>query len=172
LFRAATASEVQRFAMQRRVFQVAGVDMLAVRSDGFFETAGTVEPLIEAGMPAVRARAAMPKPSPEPVAAEAAPEPEMAEPTPEPDMAEPLAAEPMPAAVPRQKRPRKPKAAPVFFAPEPEPEDEPELAQPAQRPLPLLDHKPRVREDRTPRWLTAGAERRGRAGQHWSARTK
>ena len=43
----ASAAQVQRLAMQRKVFYQAGTPILATRGDGFFETVGTLQHLIE-----------------------------------------------------------------------------------------------------------------------------
>ena len=48
-FLPASAAQVQRLAMQRKVFYQAGAPILATRGDGFFETAGTLQQLIEEG---------------------------------------------------------------------------------------------------------------------------
>jgi hypothetical protein len=53
---------------------------------------------------------------------------------------------------------------PVAPPAEPQPAVVPVIARAAAKP------RPREREKDTPRWLTAGAERRGRAAQHWSGR--
>jgi hypothetical protein len=48
-FLPATAAQVQRLAMQRKVFYRAGEPILATRGDGFYETVGTLQQLIEEG---------------------------------------------------------------------------------------------------------------------------
>ena len=48
-FLPASAAQVQRLAMQRKVFYRAGVPILATRGDGLFETVGTLQQLIEEG---------------------------------------------------------------------------------------------------------------------------
>lgn len=48
-FLPATAAQVQRLAMQRKVFYRAGEPILATRGGGFFETVGTLQQLIEEG---------------------------------------------------------------------------------------------------------------------------
>ena len=48
-FLPASAAQVQRLAMQRKVFYQAGAPILATRGDGFFETVGTLQQLIEEG---------------------------------------------------------------------------------------------------------------------------
>src|SRR4051794_31580413 len=45
----ASAAQVQRLAMQRKIFYRAGEPVLATRGGGFFETAGTLQKLIEEG---------------------------------------------------------------------------------------------------------------------------
>jgi len=142
-FRPASAAEAQRLAMQRRVFLIDGAPYLAVRSDGFCETAGTLEPLIAEGLKALHAAA----PPPEPLV--------QAEPPPVPKLPR----------APRKPRSPPPPAAPPTAPPaEPQPAVVPVIARAAAKP------RPREREKDTPRWLTAGAERRGRAAQHWSGR--
>ena len=49
-FLPATDAQVQRLAMQRKVFYRNGAPILATRGDGLFETVGTLQPLIEEGL--------------------------------------------------------------------------------------------------------------------------
>jgi hypothetical protein len=48
-FLPASDAQVQRLAMQRKVFYQAGRPILATRGDGFFETVGTLQQLIDEG---------------------------------------------------------------------------------------------------------------------------
>ena len=126
-FPAATPDQVQRYAMQKKVFHIGGEPVLATRDGALFETAGTLARLIAEGERQRR------------------------------DMAEWEAAAPMPAV----EAPAPPASA---RAAEPEPPTAlgpraPVAAPPRQR-----------RTPRAERWLTAGAERRGRLAQHWSTR--
>ena len=203
-FREAKPDEVQRFAMQRRIFFIEGRPHLALRNDGFCETVGTLEPLIAYG----RARLAslappLPEVLPAPVAAAideapSAPLPEaMPETPPEPALAVMPEAVLEPAAPPAPKRRGRPPklrdpAAPV--APPKRRGRPPKIrieAAPQALPAPpatKLVALPRAFEPLTavarvavapkrqssqptgPRWLTAGATRRGRSAVHWSTR--
>ncbi|WP_187830265.1 hypothetical protein [Siccirubricoccus phaeus] len=173
-FEPATPAAVQRLSMQRKVFTIDGRPFLASRGDGLYETAGTLSALIEQGRevmayfgqpPAAAARA---EAAPE---AAAAPAEEAAAPA-EAVMAEGAGAEAEPAkarAAAPQRRPRKPRAAPEAReeAAPPGPADlSPEAV------LPRFPLGPGRAARRGGRWLTAGAERRGRREQHWSARQK
>ncbi len=48
-FPAATPDQVQRYAMQKKVFRIGGELVLATRDGALFETAGTLERLIAEG---------------------------------------------------------------------------------------------------------------------------
>jgi hypothetical protein len=48
-FPPATRSQVQRYAMQRKVFRIGGETVLATRDGALFETAATLERLIAEG---------------------------------------------------------------------------------------------------------------------------
>jgi hypothetical protein len=161
-FLPASDAQVQRLAMQRKVFYRAGAPILATRGDGLFETVGTLQQLIEEGrrqqrdlsqwLDAAEPDAATPSATPLDAAAlpellrEAAPEPEAARPAPVEPMPAPVAAE---AAAPPPKRPRqkrrRPEPAALDVAPdvapgvmqdepaaEPEPEPEPGTADTAE----------------------------------------
>jgi len=216
-FLPASDAQVQRLAMQRKVFYRAGVPIIATRGDGLFETAGTLQQLIEKGRRQQRdlsqwleaaepGAAEVPEALPEEVAErmlEAASEPEAAKPAsvelaflPEPVAAEPAASPPK---RPRQKRRRPEQVVPELPAPEPatlelgaeEPLAEPQQDAEAETPdlmvapllpTPLSARRGAVRtpaatgeildQDRSKRWLMAGAARRGRAGKHWSTRQR
>ncbi|MFC3127220.1 hypothetical protein ACFOD4_19300 [Pseudoroseomonas globiformis] len=78
-FLAATPQQVATMAMQRRVFWVEGQAWLAMRRDGFFETAATLQRLLREPLPepAQEAEAAVAAPGqPETPPVEAAPAPE------------------------------------------------------------------------------------------------
>ena len=137
-FLPASDAQVQRLAMQRKVFYRAGAPILATRGDGLFETVGTLQQLIEEGRQqqrdlsqwleaaepeAATVLEATPGAAPEPEATEAAP-PGPA-PLPEPVAAEPAASPPKP---PRQRRRR-----PGLVAAEPAaPAAEEPMAEPPQ----------------------------------------
>jgi hypothetical protein len=130
-FLPASAAQVQRLAMQRKVFYRAGAPILATLGDGLFETVGTLQQLIEEGRQQQRDLSqwleaaepgaaagpetllevtpeAAPKAVPAPEAAKAAP----AEPA---SLPEPVAAE---LAAPPLKRPRQKRRRPELVAPE------------------------------------------------------
>ena len=143
-FLPASEAQVQRLAMQRKVFYRAGAPILATRGDGLFETAGTLQQLIEEGRRQQRdlsqwleaaepGAAAVPGMLPEEVTrgiTEAAPEPEAAKVEPE-LLPEPVAAEPAapPPKRPRQKRRRPEQVTLELVAPE-LPAAEPAAAEP------------------------------------------
>jgi hypothetical protein len=129
-FPAATPAQVQRYAMQRKVFRVAGEAVLATRDGALFETAATLARLIAEGERQRR------------------------------DLASWRAA-----------------TAPVRGAKRPPPPPPPAAARPSPPTAAPPGPPPVVRRAggsrRIPageRWLTAGAVRRGRLAQHWSAR--
>ncbi len=128
-FPAATPDQVQRYAMQKKVFHIGGEPVLATRDGALFETAGTLARLIAEGE---RQRRDLAEWEAAVLVAEA----------PAPPMPAPSAAAEPPAA---------PGPAPTTRVPT--------AAAPRQR-----------RTPRAERWLTAGAERRGRLAQHWSTR--
>lgn len=138
---------LHRYTMQRKVFRVSGRNVLATRGGGLFETAATLERLIAEG----RALLATRHP-PEPEAAEA----EIASP-PAPRSPRLRRTRPLPPAEPSLQ------AAP---APAPPPDPAPQEPQPSEAPPTRRARPPQ------PRWVTAGAERRGRAGVHWSTRLR
>lgn len=113
-FLPASDAQVQRLAMQRKVFYRAGAAILATRGDGFFETAGTLRHLIEEGRRQQHDLSQWLEAAPKPAAAlpEAGPEPKAAEAgtaMPEQSTSEPVAAEP---AAPPPKRPRQKRRRP------------------------------------------------------------
>jgi hypothetical protein len=179
-FPPATSAQVQRLAMQRKVFRIAGTAVLATRDGTFFETAATLAPLIAEGERQQRDLAAWeaaapvvepPAPPPEPErpadatlapTGQAAPDLELAT-APEPALpleADMASAEEDEAAAP---------AALVALEPQAEavPKPAPVVPVAVNQTVPSIPvRKARCGE----RWLTAGAERRGRLGQHWSRR--
>jgi hypothetical protein len=198
-FREANPAEVQRYAMQRRIFFIEGRPHLALRSDGFCETVGTLEPLIAYG----RARLASQAPADAPIAApslpagfepEREPAPAVAAPAPEaPSLGEAPAAtalaEPAPAPKRRgrppkirdanapppvpKRRGRPPKAPAAPPAPTPvvtAPSLPPLAVEPLLRAAIAPTAKRRSAQPEAPRWLTAGASRRGRSAVHWTTR--
>ena len=122
-FLPASAAQVQRLAMQRKVFYQAGAPILATRGDGFFETVGTLQQLIEEGRAQQRDLAQW-------QAAAAA------------NAATPPAAAPPAAAPPAAARPVAPEASPATMS-EPAPEPAPEAA-PAAEPEPLRAEAPQA----------------------------
>jgi hypothetical protein len=116
-FLPASAAQVQRLAMQRKVFYQAGAPILATRGDGFFETVGTLQQLIEEGRAQQRdlaqwqaAAAAADAATPPAAAPPAAARPVAPEASPA-TMSEP-APEAAPAAEPEPLRAEAPQAAP------------------------------------------------------------
>lgn len=124
-FPSATPAQVQRYAMQRKVFRIGRKAVLATRDGSLFETAATLERLIAEGGRQRRDLAEWEAAVPAPGAEDLGP-PRHAVETPYP---------PAPSAMLRAARTAKPRRA-----------------LPGER------------------WLTAGAERRGRLAQHWSRR--
>ncbi len=169
----ATEEQVRRLTMQRRVFRLDGEPVLATRDGGYFETHGTLATLIErrAAVPAGRGAAAS---GAEPAAA-SGPGPAQASPTgvdPPTSTAGPSPApEPCPqgpaaeAAEPGALRDAASVSAAVA---------EEEVATPVEGtgaeggavPTRLraarTARQRRAGEPKTPRWVTAGKERRGR----------
>ncbi|TDH57859.1 hypothetical protein E2C06_35685 [Dankookia rubra] len=122
-FLPASDAQVQRLAMQRKVFYRAGAPILATRGDGLFETAGTLLQLIDEGRqqqhdlsqwlePPQSATGAMPEAVPEPDMVKAAPRAPACLPT--PATAELLVPSPK-----RQLQKRRRLDMPVPAAPEP-----------------------------------------------------
>lgn len=150
--------------MQRKVFHIDGEPVLATRGGGLFETAATLEGLLVLGRERIRGRAApasagtpQPPPSATPVG--------MAEPRP--------AAKREPRRAARRMEASAPTILPATEGPaEPAP---PSPASPIREPDPRIAPAAEARRDRgsrEPRWITAGAERRGRAAVHWSTRLR
>lgn len=149
-FQPATHADVARLTVQRRVFHIDGQPVLATRG-GFLETAGTLALLIAEGLRQQRDLAAWKA---------------MGEGRGVPDAAPPASPNPTPV---------------------PAPPATPELPAPPMAPAPMPTHSEggadgslssrtlaagRSQRARQPRWLTAGATRRGRDGVHWSTRQR
>lgn len=169
----ATEEQVRRLTMQRRVFRLDGAPVLATRDGGYFETHGTLATLIArlAAVPAGRSAAAS---GAEPEAA-SGPGPAQASP--------PVADLPTSTAGPSP-APEHPPQGPVAEATEPgAPRDGAavsaadageEVATPVDETGAGGDGAPtrlraaraprqrRAGQPKTPRWITAGKERRGR----------
>ena len=198
----ASAAQVQRLAMQRKIFYRAGEPVLATRGGGFFETAGTLQKLIEEGRRQQRDLKEWIETAEEPAVAEDATsipveaplELEVGETSPmlqpEPVMSNLDAPLATPAKADskrsRQRRWRPEAAEPLSrLAIENESKtvqaSEPATVAlvPSGQPQPL--HQPRPQgaakvttlvQERGKRWLVAGAVRRGRANKHWSTRQR
>jgi hypothetical protein len=136
-FLPASADQVHRLSMQRKVFRIDGEAVLATRDGSFFETAATLGQLIEEGEQRRR------------------------------DLTEWEAASPT--AVPAPEEPEPPPGRASQSDDETAP-SEPEL--PTTSPNVPVKAEATGRQPRPPRWFTAGAERQGRASQHWSVRPK
>lgn len=196
-FLPATPAQVQRLTMQRRIFYMAGQPTLATRGDGFYETAGTLQHLIEEGLQQQRDLAAWQQgqaPSPAPAAADAGTGTEQPEaavvaeeppappetPPPETPPVETAAEEAVAQADPPAEREAPPKRARRSRRPAPAPQLASVLLaeEPPGSPLPPLAEAGTsiaagARSRQTgQRWLVAGAERRGRAAKHWSMRQR
>ena len=188
-FLPASDAHVQRLAMQRKIFYRNGAPILATRGDGFFETVGTLQQLIEEGHRQQRDLAQWLQAAEPPQAVEPPAVPD-GEPAAAADLvpastvlaesAEPTArvAEPM---APKPPRPRRKRPAAVASRTADAVEDVPEdlsvaAPPPAAQPLPAARAAPRPTgtpaQERGKRWLMAGAERRGRADKHWSTRQR
>jgi hypothetical protein len=192
-FLPASEAQVQRLAMQRKVFYRAGEPILATRGDGLFETAGTLQQLIEEGRRQQRDLTqwlqAAPAEAVEDATATLAVAPvEMG--TEESNLAPAPEAEAIPSKRPRQRR-RRVEVAKEVAEPwgrsvaEEESEAARDPAPPATASFPSGQPWSRARsaprdagaatipvQERGKRWLVAGAARRGRAGKHWSTRQR
>lgn len=180
-FLTATPDQIRRLSMQRKVFRVGETAVLATRDGSFFETAATLTSLIEEGEQqrrdlaawqeadvetALAARESTPEPPSRPPEIETAEPPvkvkrRVGRPRKDPTAAEPLPCKP-------KSQPAKAVPSPALFGTEGANKQLEEVSSPTQSPP-----TPRARAARKPRephWMTAGAERRGRAAQHWSTR--
>jgi hypothetical protein len=142
-FTPATSDQVQRLAMQRKVFRIDEAPHLATRDGSFFEIAAhhADEAQQQADLVAWEASStAAPSPSTQSAPDAMLPRPAIA-PATVPETLTHLAEEPAPpVAVAEAARPRTPRR--------------------------------RSPHQRAPGWMTAGAERRGRVDQHWSTRAR
>jgi hypothetical protein len=179
-FPPATPSQVQRLAMQRKVFRIAGAAVLATRDGTFFETAATLKPLIAEGERQQRDLAAWEAAAP--VAEPLAPPREPERPTDAalvpaeqkaPDLS-PVAAPEPPSSLSPASASTKDATFPTAIIPlEPLTAAAPELARPMSMLAKQVGSVAPVRKAQAgERWLTAGAERRGRLTQHWSRRRR
>ena len=149
-FLPASPDQVQRLSMQLKVFRIDGQPYLATRDGGFFETAATLERLIAARLEEQQQ------------ADLAAWEASGAALLQEIEVVAP----PAPAVLgPRVPVPEVPAVNPADEAPAPV------LPVPPMEVTPLAARRP-PRDAHSARWVMAGAARRGRAAQHWSARRK
>jgi hypothetical protein len=181
-FQPATPAQVQRLAMQRKVFYAAGHPILATRGDGFYETAGTLQRLIEEGLQQQRDLAAWQQSEASPVTGTVEPDLRL-QAEPEPKAVEDVVAEvtvaadhEAPPSPIRRRRQRSPMSTdlrpvpPAFVAPLTKPMPQP-VAESAEAEKPV--GRAMVRSPQPgQRWLVAGAVRRGRAAQHWSNRQR
>ena len=164
----ATAAQVQRLSMQRRIFHVGGEPFVAAR-DGFFETHGTLAALIEEHRPATPEPSAETRTTP----AEGGAPRSDAEPSPAPAEAD-RNGRPAAAAKPRKPKAPRPEPAPADTdaAPAAEtavgPSDAEEMpagvaaAQGSGAKARVVGRGRRAGQPPTPRWMVAGKMRRGR----------
>jgi hypothetical protein len=147
-FQPASPDQVQRLSMQLKVFNIDGQPHLATRGGGFFETAATLESLIADRLD-------------------------------EQQQADLAAWEATGVVLPQESAavPSAPTASAVLATVrEPAAADAAEGAPTTFQAVPVmvtpLAPQRALKGDYGARWMMAGAERRGRAGQHWSARRK
>jgi hypothetical protein len=161
-FLPASDAQVQRYSMQRKVFRIDGQPVLATRDGSFFETAATLERWVAEGqrqqhdLVAWQAAAA---PAPPEAAVAAAVSAAPAQPPAAEHILVPVAARPT----------RKPRAA---RHPAPAVAHEFEAIVAIAPALPSVPTARRTKARSACRWVTAGAERRGREDKHWSVRRK
>ena len=180
--------------MQRKLFRLDGREVLATRGGGLYETASTLQRLIAEGrqhlaavVPDPVASGADTEPGP-PVAVELPPTSAPVSVGPAagaatlsddasvaasvtddaPRVAASSAEVPLLATEAPPKAPRRRRAAAAPVAPSPVPAIAPVMTPAAVPASPAA--RPRRAAAETPRWSTAGAERRGRAAVHWSKR--
>lgn len=171
-FLPATPDQVQRLSMQRKIFYAAGRALLATRGGGLYETVGTLEQVLDSAEHQ-RERLPVSQPGAMPDVATMTGTPEVRpEATPHPvaaEQASPPSAEAAPPRAGRRRRTALPRTE--------RPADQ-GMVLPAS--VPSGEETPRPEEDGTAnrqprpggRWRVAGAERRGRAGKHWSLRQR
>lgn len=173
LFQPATQAQVQRLSMQRKIFYADGQALVATRGDGLYETVGTLQRLINEAERQQKDLLAWqdsvgeaPAPAAGSVPEETPPLPELA------SEADPAATVPPEVATKRRGRRR---AAPRAEPPAAPAAELPDSTVPV-REAPLETSDPHQAANRRSqpgaRWRVAGAERRGRAGKHWSTRQR
>jgi hypothetical protein len=173
-FQPATPAQVQRLAMQRKVFYADGRPILATRGDGFYETVGTLQRVIEEGLLQQQDLAAWhSSAAPEPPPAKA--EEDSLPPT------EPVPTETghnttaEPAARPKRLR-RNLSAVTATSLWLTEDEENAPMAAPEPSRMPYVEtparNTPAQPQRPGRRWVVAGATRRGRADKHWSTRQR
>jgi len=183
-FVSASSAQVQRFAMQRKVFYANGKAMLATRGDGLYETVGTLQQLIDVGRRERLDLAAWQLSGLERSEEHNAPapvRPEGAGQRPEPQSDAP-AEPPHPAAdLMQDERPRRQERRRRSGATSPEraaetladaPQASAASSQAIQPAAPQHAVETVRAAQRGGRWLVAGAARRGRAAKHWSMRQR
>ncbi len=180
-FLPATPAQVQRLSMQRKIFYAGGQPILATRGDGFFETVGTLQRVIEEGLLQQRDLAAwqqdamaavVPKAEPEPATQMFAPTETMPfEINAADTMAEarPVAEQLMPPK--RARRSRRSVAVTSWPLEEmPEAEQMPLSTLASDKPASVIATRSGPQPGQ--RWRVAGATRRGRAEKHWSQKQR
>jgi hypothetical protein len=185
-FHTLPAAQHSRFAMQRKLFQIDGRAVLATRGGGLHETAATLSGLLEVGRERLRSAlaAAVPRSPATPDAPmtmhAAACSGESGTGAP-PEAPEGAGVVPDLATEPRMRRAARPRATREGIAARVEqPPDQAEAAMidampqaDAHGPVgPRLVRLRRAREPRELKWMTAGADRRGRAAVHWTTRVR
>jgi hypothetical protein len=173
-FLPATPAQVQRFAMQRKIFYADRQPILATRGNGLYETVGTLQRLIEEGLQQQRDLATWhgataPSPTSDVVPAE--PPPNTALNEAKAEDAVPVEPEPAPKRTPR----RRAEAAAAQHPLPPMILQAPLPVSPSSRPVAaasLAEGATRRSAQHGQRWLMAGAARRGRAAKHWSTRQR
>lgn len=181
-FLPATPAQVQRLAMQRKIFYAAGQPTLATRGDGFYETAGTLQRLLEEGQRqqhdlSAWQRSQTPSPAPaEAGVAERAAAGRPAAPVEVVTDQEASRARPQtereapPKRLRRSRRPAPLASLPAVPAVEAAPE--PALPLQAESGEATAAAARSRQAGQRQRWVVAGAERRGRAAKHWSVRQR
>lgn len=185
IFQPLPPSQLSRFAMQRKIFYIEDEPVLATRGGGLYETAATLSGLLEFGRERIRA-GLIPRPAATLVVHETAAADVEAR-SADLDPITPPEAEADEAAKSEQsveKRIRRTAQArsirkleqaqvvkPLDAAEGTEQGSVPPVPEPASAVSPAR-RSCRTRESREPKWMTAGADRRGRASVHWSTRQK
>ena len=168
-FQPVPPAQLARYAMQRKVFRIGDKSVLVTRGGGLYETAATLQGLLALGrerIEAGRAQVAVEKPAMPPAAL-----PQWQ--STDPDL---MAARPV-RPIAKQRSERRAGAARSIkpaagrdqevMPPHEAPRSDAQVSRPRSAPAAR-----RSRGWHEPRWVTAGAERRGRAGVHWSTRLR